>query len=149
MPDIVNIVTKSGTNDLHGSIYEYLQNNATDARSLLQPAPDFNVLRQNQFGATLGGPIKKDKTFFFANYEGQRRGESPTFPGALYSNLALIDAAKEALGIAPENMNVLKTRDNDYGIVKLDHQFNTNNRLSVRYSVEDGRDLNQIGRAHV
>src|SRR6202790_124994 len=67
---IVNIVTKSGTNDLHGSVYDYLQNNATDARSLLQPAPQANALRQNQFGGTLGGPIKKDKTFFFMNYEG-------------------------------------------------------------------------------
>ena len=71
---IVNIVTKSGTNEFHGSIYDYIQNNAVDARSLLQPSPDADVLRQNQFGAALGGPIKKDKLFFFTNYEGQRRG---------------------------------------------------------------------------
>ena len=58
---IVNIVTKSGTNDLHGSIYDYLQNSATDARSLLQPAPLPHQLRQNQFGGTLGGPIRKDR----------------------------------------------------------------------------------------
>ena len=75
---IVNIVTKSGTNSYHGSIYDYFQNNALNARSLLQPEPQPNTLRQNQFGVTFGGPIKKDKTFFFANYEGQRRGESPT-----------------------------------------------------------------------
>src|SRR6202162_5848129 len=72
---IVNIVTKSGSNDLHGSVYDYLQNNATNARSILT-LPGFNTLRQNQFGATLGGPIKKDKTFFFVNYEGQRRAQS-------------------------------------------------------------------------
>ena len=53
---IVNIVTKSGTNDFHGSVYDYLQNSATDARSLLQPAPLPHALRQNQFGGTLGGP---------------------------------------------------------------------------------------------
>ena len=141
---IVNIVTKSGSNDFHGSIYDYLQNNATDARSLLQPAPDADVLRQNQFGATAGGPIEKDKIFFFTNYEGQRRGESPTFPGVLYQNLDLINASKAALGIAPENLNILKTKDNDYGIIKIDHQFNPNNHLSVRYYVEDGRDLNQL-----
>src|SRR5271170_1380273 len=76
---IVNVVTKSGTNDLHGSVYDYLQNNATDARSLLQPAPLPDFLRQNQFGGTLGGPVRKDKTFFFINYEGKRRGESPTY----------------------------------------------------------------------
>jgi len=141
---IVNIVTKSGGNELHGSIYDYLQNNATDARSLLQPAPDAYVLRQNQFGAALGGPIKKDKIFFFTNYEGQRRGESPTFPGVLYQNLDLINASKAALGIAPENLNVLKTRDNDYGIAKLDYQLNASNHLTLRYNIEDGRDLNEL-----
>jgi Carboxypeptidase regulatory-like domain/TonB dependent receptor len=159
---IVNIVTKSGTNDFHGSAYDYLQNNATDARSLLQPAPDAYTLRQNQFGGTLGGPIKKDKTFFFMNYEGQRRGESPTYPTTLLgtvdafsnvapfaptvptTNLALINQAKEALGIAPENINILKTKDNDYGIIKIDHQINAENRLTVRYDIEDGRDLNQL-----
>jgi hypothetical protein len=65
---IVNVVTKSGTNDLHGSAYNYFQDSATDARSLLQPAPAPFSLRQNQFGGTLGGPIVKDRTFFFANY---------------------------------------------------------------------------------
>src|SRR6202041_2946802 len=141
---IVNIVTKSGGNQLHGSIYDYLQSNATDARSLLQPAPDAYVLRQNQFGAALGGPIKKDKIFFFTNYEGQRRAESPTFPGVLYQNLDLINAAKTALGIAPENLNILKTKDNDYGIAKLDYQLNASNHLSLRYNIEDGRDLNEL-----
>ena len=91
---IVNIVTKSGTNDFHGSIYEYLQNNATDARSLLQPRPLPHELRQNQFGGTLGGPIRKDKTFFFLNYEGKRRGESPTYPPDLVNNLSTVDQAK-------------------------------------------------------
>ena len=74
---IVNIVTKSGTNQLHGSVYDYLQNSATDARSLLQPAPLPHALRQNQFGGTLGGPVRKDKTFFFLNYEGRRSGDLP------------------------------------------------------------------------
>jgi len=54
---IVNIVTKSGGNNFHGSVYDYFQNNALNSRSLLQPEPQPNVLRQNQFGATLGGPI--------------------------------------------------------------------------------------------
>ncbi len=159
---IVNIVTKSGGNDFHGSVYDYLQNNATNARSLLQPAPQSDALRQNQFGATASGPIKKDKTFFFVNYEGQRRGESPTYPTTLLepvlvfsntapfaptvptTNLALINEAKEALGIAPENTNILKTKDNDYGIVKVDDQLNADNHLTVRYNIEDGRDLNQL-----
>src|SRR5436190_15091755 len=107
---IVNIVTKSGGNNFHGSVYDYFQNDALNARSLLQPEPQPNVLRQNQFGATLGGPITKDKTFFFINYEGQRRGESPTYPPVLLNNLALINASKAALGIAPENLGILKTK---------------------------------------
>src|SRR6202789_1872522 len=141
---IVNIVTKSGGNEFHGTVYDYLQNNATDARSLLQPSPDSDVLRQNQFGASLGGPIEKDKFFFFTNYEGQRRGESPTFPAVFFQNLGLINASKAALGLAPENPNILKTKDNDYGIIKADYQINPNNRLTIRYNVEDGRDLNQL-----
>jgi outer membrane receptor protein involved in Fe transport len=71
---IVNLVTKSGTNQLHGSAYEFFRNNALDARNFFAD-PAFNApeLRLNQFGATLGGPIHKDKTFFFGNYEGFRQ----------------------------------------------------------------------------
>jgi outer membrane receptor protein involved in Fe transport len=141
---IVNIVTKSGTNNLHGSIYDYFQNDVLNARSLLQPEPQAKDLRQNQFGFALGGPIRKEKTFFFVNYEGQRRGEAPTYPTILLNNLPLINAAKVAMGIAPENLGVLKTKDHDYGIVKLDHQLNDRNQLSLRYNIEDARDLNQL-----
>ncbi len=141
---IVNIVTKSGTNKLNGSLYDYFQNDAMDARSLLQPSPQPDVLRQNQFGIALGGPIVKDKTFFFANYEGQRRAESPTYPASLVNNLGFINAAKVALGIQPENLNILRTMDHDNGIIKVDHAFSTNNRLSVRYNIEDARDYNLL-----
>ncbi len=65
----VLIVTRAGTNQLHGSIYEYLRNNAFDARNFFDGASTAGFER-NQFGASLGGPIKKDKTFFFANFEG-------------------------------------------------------------------------------
>jgi outer membrane receptor protein involved in Fe transport len=141
---IVNIVTKSGTNTLHGSIYNYFQNNVFNARSLLQPEPQSNALRQNQFGGTLGGPIKKDKTFFFANYEGQRRGEAPTYPSVLINNIGLINASKAAMGLAPENLGVLKTKDTDYVFARLDHQLASAHQLSVRYILEDARDLNQL-----
>ncbi len=140
---IVNIVTKSGTNTLHGSVYDYLENSALDARSILT-LPGFNTLRQNQFGATLGGPIKKDKTFFFLNYEGQRRAQSPTYPGVLVQNLSAINALKQSLGLAPENLNLLKTADYDEGLVKVDHQLNAKNRLSLRYSIEGSTQLNML-----
>ncbi len=71
---IVNLVTKSGTNQLHGSAYEFFRNNDLDARNFFaDPAFSAPALRLNQFGATLGGPIHKDKTFFFGNYEGFRQ----------------------------------------------------------------------------
>src|SRR5579871_123891 len=65
----VLIVTQSGTNDLHGSLYEFLRNNALDAANYFDSgsAPGF---QRNQFGASLGGPLQRDKTFLFANYEG-------------------------------------------------------------------------------
>ena len=71
----ISIVTRSGTSELHGNAYEFLRNDALNANnfffnSLGVPRP---VLRQNQFGGTLGGPIVKDKTFFFVSYEGMRQ----------------------------------------------------------------------------
>jgi outer membrane receptor protein involved in Fe transport len=157
---IVNIVTKSGNNDYHGSLYEYFQNNATDARGLLQPSPLPYELRQNQFGGTLGGPIKKDKTFFFMNYEGKRHAESPSYPPDLVNNLDVIDESKALMGLAPEGCSqalsactgtnfsyidsLLKTEDDDWGFLRLDHQFNTNNHLSVRYNIEDTRGTNEL-----
>ncbi len=67
----VNVVTKSGTDELHGSFYEYLRNDAFDARPFnnMDELPPFS---QNQFGATLGGPIRKGRTHFFVGYEGFR-----------------------------------------------------------------------------
>lgn len=140
---IVNVVTKSGTNDLHGSLYGYLGNKAANSRSLLQTA-QYDQYRRGQFGGTLGGPLRKDKTFFFANYEGQRLGESPTFPSTLIGNLATFQAAKIALGLPPENLNTLKTLDNDNGFARFDEQINTNNRLTIHYGVIDARDKNVL-----
>jgi len=92
---VVNAVSKSGTNAFHGSAYEFLRNSALDARSpfdtYIKPGdtsaspPEF---RRNQFGGSLGGPIKKDKAFFFVNYEGLRaeQGVSSVTPNVLDVN---------------------------------------------------------------
>ena len=70
-----NIVTRSGTNQLHGTLWEFLRNDAVDANNYFQTqAP----LKQNQFGATVGGPIRKDKTFIFGFYEGFRNDQGVT-----------------------------------------------------------------------
>jgi hypothetical protein len=67
---VVNVITKSGTNALHGDVYEYFRNTVLNAQGYFNTVkPQFN---QNEFGGTLGGPIKKDRTFFFVSYEGQR-----------------------------------------------------------------------------
>ena len=67
---VVNVVTKSGTNQWHGNVYEYFRNKVLNAQGFFNTVkPQFN---QNQFGGTFGGPIKKDRTFFFVSYEGRR-----------------------------------------------------------------------------
>ncbi len=141
---IVNVVTKSGTNDLHGSLYGYFSNKAANSKSLLQ-TDQYDQYRRGQYGGTLGGPIQKDKTFFFANYEGQRLGESPTFPATLIDNLSTFNAAKVALGLPQENLGAtLKTLDNDNGFARFDEQINTSNRLTIHYGIIDARDLNVL-----
>jgi hypothetical protein len=70
---IVNVVTKSGTNQLHGSAFDFLRNTDLDAKNFFSPERD--IFRQNQFGGTVGGPIKKEKIFFFADYQGTRTNE--------------------------------------------------------------------------
>ena len=69
---VISAVTKSGTNKFHGGAYEFLRNSALDARNYFDP-PKIPAFRQNQFGASVGGPIQKDKTFIFGNYEGIRQ----------------------------------------------------------------------------
>ncbi|MFZ0747402.1 MAG: carboxypeptidase regulatory-like domain-containing protein, partial [Terracidiphilus sp.] len=69
----VNVVTRSGTNQFHGTAYEYLRNNDFDARNYFDVSPGPPPFHQNQFGASIGGPIKRNKIFFFGNYEGFRQ----------------------------------------------------------------------------
>jgi hypothetical protein len=72
---VVNIVTKSGTNALHGSAFEFLRNGNMNARNFFAPTQD--SLKRNQYGATIGGPIKKDQLFFFGTYQGTRIRTTP------------------------------------------------------------------------
>lgn len=76
---VLNATTKSGTNELHGSVYEFFRNSALDARNFFD-GPKIPPFNRNQFGATLGGPIKKNRLFFFANYEGVRQIFGQSFP---------------------------------------------------------------------
>jgi hypothetical protein len=67
----INVVTKSGTNNLHGNLFEFLRNTDLDARNYFSPTR--GAFHQNQFGATLGGPVRRDKIFFFVDYQGTRQ----------------------------------------------------------------------------
>jgi hypothetical protein len=76
---IINVITKSGSNRLHGSVFEFVRNDIFDAENFfVKPAQSKPPFKQNQFGASIGGPIQKDKTFFFADYEGERVRKSLT-----------------------------------------------------------------------
>ena len=76
----VDVVTKSGTNQLHWTVYEFLRNSALDAKNFFdKPADPIPPFKQNQFGAALGGPIRRNRTFFFADYDGFRQRLSRTF----------------------------------------------------------------------
>jgi hypothetical protein len=88
----INVVSKSGTNEFHGSLFEYLRNNAFDARNFFQPPGEDKTLRRHQFGGSLGGPLTlpekifgparyegRDRTFFFFSYEGTRENRSEVF----------------------------------------------------------------------
>ena len=70
---VADVITKSGTNTFHGSLFEYLRNNVFDARNYFATTGPKPELRQNQFGGSIGGPIQKNKTFFFGDYEGFRQ----------------------------------------------------------------------------
>lgn len=88
---VVNVVTKSGTNQFHGDIYEFNRNKALNAKNYLDPVKEPFIL--NQFGATIGGPIKKDRTFFFLAYEGLRRIQG------ISSGSVVLPTASESTGV--------------------------------------------------
>ncbi|MEK7406123.1 MAG: carboxypeptidase regulatory-like domain-containing protein [Acidobacteriota bacterium] len=84
MGAVVNVTLRSGTNKAHGSTFEFLRNEVLDARNFFeQPGARKAPYKQNQFGFTLGGPIRRDKTFFFTDYEGTRRRVA----GTVFSNV--------------------------------------------------------------
>ncbi len=90
----VNIVSKTGTNNLHGSAFEFVRNDMFDAKTYFETTP-LAALRMNQFGGSLGGPIVKDRTFFYINYEGLRQSLGDTQSAAFVPN-----ATERALIIA-------------------------------------------------
>jgi len=100
---VINIVTKSGTNQIHGTAADYLRNDALDARNFFNTAPTpKTAFHNNQFGGSLGGPIVKDKAFFFGDYEGQREtgGLNSTACVPSADNLAQAESTLAAQGLS-------------------------------------------------
>lgn len=148
----VDIVSRSGSNQVHGSLFEYLRNDKLDARSPFDPAtiPPF---RLSQFGARIGGPLVKDRTFFFASYEGlvQRWGRTlaATVPSDAYRARAvaaspqiqpLLDAYPRATGATASadigSWTGPGSQDNDQhsGMLRVDHRFTGSDSIFARIS---------------
>jgi hypothetical protein len=89
---VVNIATRSGTNEFHGEAFEYIRNSALDARNFFEGTRDPAPFKRNQFGASGGGPIFKDRTFFYSSYEGLRHRQGLTINGGV-----LTDAQRAAV----------------------------------------------------
>src|SRR5215472_9188000 len=167
----VVMVTKSGTNQWHGSVFEFLRNNDFDAPNFFDrggPAP----FQRNQFGGSGGGPIQIDKTFFFANYEGFRQHlhqTSAAFVPDLAARAAAVPSVQpllnlwptpsvtdpdfpgvckppttlpaNACGIAEVFSSPLQTIREDFGTARVDRTFSASDSFSGAYTIDDGTDF--------
>lgn len=170
---VVNVVTKSGTNNIHGTLFEFLRNDKFDASNLFenaagQPKAKF---RNNQFGFTFGGPIIKDKTFYFINYEGQRTRVGNTIfttvPTLLERQgiftdpstgkqvkVAVDPVSAQLLNFFPSpnaisqfgnfvSSDVISLR-RDNAVAKIDQKLGAKDQLSFRYLINDRDSLTPV-----
>jgi hypothetical protein len=142
---IVNIVTRSGTNQWHSRLYGFLRNQRLDARNPLAPSKD--PLTQTQYGSSLGGPLKKDRTFLFANFE-QTRLHNAVVLTILPANMIAINRVLDQFhytgprittGLVPAGYTTSNF------LVRGDHRIDSNNTLAMRYSLYDIAGLNSRG----
>ena len=164
----INVVTSSGTNQWHGDLFEFLRNSDFDARNFFDQTIGTPPFKRNQFGGTLGGPIKKDKLFFFVNYEGFRQALA-------FSSTAVVPSANARQGLLPNGSPVpgLKpgilpyanifwpapsTPDRgdgtalsysnppqhvqeDFGLGRVDYTISTKDSLSSHYNIDRGNRI--------
>ena len=152
-----DVVSKSGSDSFHGSVYEFFRNDKLNSRSPFDPAtvPPFHL---NQFGSSLGGPIVKDRTFFFINYEGLQQTLGQTLIGFVPSDsyratvlhtspqLQPILNAYPAGQAATSNPNVSswtgagrQVQTENFGIVKIDHRFTGSTTAYARFNLDQGQ----------
>jgi Carboxypeptidase regulatory-like domain len=155
----VSVVTQSGTNELHGTAFEFIRNSALDARNYFDQGsiPPF---RRNQFGGALGGPLKKNKLFLFGNYEGFRQALA-------VSNVTVVPDLKTATGVTTINPGMLKYLQmwpaangpslgggaalsynhprsdirEDFGTTRADYTISDRDTLTGSYTIDDGDSL--------
>ena len=154
----VSIVTASGTNQVHGSVYEFARNSALDARNFFDQAsiPEF---QRNVFGGSLGGPVRKDRTFLFGNYEGYRQTlglSDVTLVPDDTSRAAAVPSIQPLLalwpvangpeiptssgtpsGIAKAFSNPLQSVREDFGTARFDQAFSRHDTFAAVYTVDD------------
>lgn len=132
---IVNILTKSGTNSWRGDVYGFIRNQRFDARNPLAAQKD--LLTQSQYGGTVAGPLRRDRTFLFTNFEQMRRNYSavitiaPANVFAINSRLSAVNypGARLETGLVPAAF------DSSNFFARVDHQLNQKNQLNARYSL--------------
>lgn len=148
----VNVITKSGTNEVHGSVFEFFRNDALDARNFFSAQTDH--LRLNQFGATVGGPIVRNRAFFFGGWERVRERRAQQETGVVPTNLLrqqMIDANPEyerLLSLVPlstedrgdpyrgfHRRSASQPTDEDSFLGRLDFNITSNDSLFVRYTI--------------
>jgi hypothetical protein len=154
------VTSPSGTNQLHGDAFEFFRNNVFDARepidNLNPEQPPFHL---NQFGASVGGPIRRDKTFFFAAYEGYRQILGQTLPGFVPSDAFRAQVAAESpalipiLNAYPKGQTLIspdiaefvgegrQVVHEDSGMFRLDHRFSDKTTIFVRANIDEAVSL--------
>ena len=167
---VINPITKSGTNEFHGSVFDYFRNEALDANDFFNNESGFprTVFRLNQFGGNVSGRLIRDKLFFFTNYEGVRQTRGTLFRGYVPTAsfrtefLPKMDSALAVLPL-PNTTNFLnvdldpafeygefrvqkngKLRE-DTGSVKLDYQYSSKSQFSARYNINDSDTVTPYG----
>ncbi len=132
---VVNILTKSGTNDWRGRLYGFFRNQRFDSRNPLAVRKD--LLTQGQYGATLGGPIVQNKTFVFFNFEQTRRNDSNVITVSPVNVAAINNRLKQVAYPGPriETGVVPGGYDSTNFFARVDHRLNAANSLTARYSV--------------
>ena len=141
----MNVVTKSGTNMTHGDIYGYFRHQRLNAANAL--AQQKLPVTQGQFGATIGGPVIRDRTFYFANFEQRILNQSGLITISP-ENIAAINNRLSAVGY-PGPLTFTGIYPNPVhwwtALGKIDHQFNSRDQFSIRYSVYDVNSENSRG----